>query len=153
MGLLDMYFDAAVVFVTHSSLLFKLAVAILCEKHAILLIERYSWNPKYQIMLLKLSLKADKNSLWTSVGGSRILSHCVKAKLNLFFILIFSFIKNAFINAIYLILTFNNYLKSLVANLTGKDHKNITLFMKKSKIVFRIKYLCKGVFFKRKSMK
>ena len=104
-------------------------------------------------MLSKLSLKADKNSLWTSVGGSRILSHCVKAKLNLFFILIFSFIKNAFINAIYLILTFNNYLKSLVANLTGKDHKNITLFMKKSKIVFRIKYLCKGVFFKRKSMK
>ena len=29
LGLLDMYFDAAVVFVTNSSLLFRLAVAIL----------------------------------------------------------------------------------------------------------------------------
>ena len=31
LGLLGMYFDAAVVFVTKSSLLFKLAVAILCS--------------------------------------------------------------------------------------------------------------------------
>ena len=31
LGLLGMYFDAAVVFVTKSSLLFKLAVAILCN--------------------------------------------------------------------------------------------------------------------------
>ena len=31
LGLLGMYFDAAVVFVTKSSLLFRLAVAILCE--------------------------------------------------------------------------------------------------------------------------
>ena len=31
LGLLGMYFDAAVVFVTKSSLLFSLAVAILCE--------------------------------------------------------------------------------------------------------------------------
>ena len=30
LGLLGMYFDAAVVFVTKSSLLFRLAVAILC---------------------------------------------------------------------------------------------------------------------------
>ena len=30
LGLLGMYFDAAVVFVTNSSLLFRLAVAILC---------------------------------------------------------------------------------------------------------------------------
>ena len=30
LGLLDMYFDAAVVFVTSHSLLFKLALAILC---------------------------------------------------------------------------------------------------------------------------
>ena len=30
MGLLGMYFDAVVVFVTNSSLLFRLAVAILC---------------------------------------------------------------------------------------------------------------------------
>ena len=30
LGLLDMYFDAAVVFVTNSSLLFRLAMAILC---------------------------------------------------------------------------------------------------------------------------
>ena len=39
LGLLGMYFDAAVVFVTKSSLLFKLAVAILCpekgKNHAI----------------------------------------------------------------------------------------------------------------------
>ena len=79
-------------------------------------------------MLSKLSLKADKNSLWTSVGGSRIWYHFVKAKLNPCFILIFSFIKSGFINAIYMILSFNNYLKSLVANLPGKDHENITLF-------------------------
>ena len=32
LGLLGMYFDAAVVFVTKSSLLFKVAVAILCNK-------------------------------------------------------------------------------------------------------------------------
>ena len=31
LGLLSMYFDAAVVFVTKSSLLFRLAVAILCS--------------------------------------------------------------------------------------------------------------------------
>ena len=31
LGLLGMYFDAAVVFVTKSSLLFRLAVAILCS--------------------------------------------------------------------------------------------------------------------------
>ena len=31
LGLLGMYFDAAVVFVTNSSLFFRLAVAILCE--------------------------------------------------------------------------------------------------------------------------
>ena len=31
LGLLGMYFDAAVVFVTKSSLLFRLALAILCE--------------------------------------------------------------------------------------------------------------------------
>ena len=31
LGLLGMYFDAAVVFVTKSSLLFRLAVAILCK--------------------------------------------------------------------------------------------------------------------------
>ena len=30
LGLLGMYFDAAVVFVTNSSLLFRLAMAILC---------------------------------------------------------------------------------------------------------------------------
>ena len=32
LGLLGMYFDAAVVFVTKSSLLFRLAVAILCTE-------------------------------------------------------------------------------------------------------------------------
>ena len=32
LGLLGMYFDAAVVFVTKSSLLFKLAMAILCTE-------------------------------------------------------------------------------------------------------------------------
>ena len=32
LGLLGMYFDAAVVFVTKSSLFFRLAVAILCQK-------------------------------------------------------------------------------------------------------------------------
>ena len=32
LGLLGMYFDAAVVFVMKSSLLFRLAVAILCVK-------------------------------------------------------------------------------------------------------------------------
>ena len=32
LGLLGMYFDAAVVFVKKSSLLFRLAVAILCAK-------------------------------------------------------------------------------------------------------------------------
>ena len=32
MGLLGMYFDAVVVFVTKSSLLFRLAVAILCSR-------------------------------------------------------------------------------------------------------------------------
>ena len=31
LGLLGMYFDAAVVFVTNSSLLFRLVVAILCH--------------------------------------------------------------------------------------------------------------------------
>ena len=31
LGLLNMYFDAAVLFVTKSSLLFRLAVAILCD--------------------------------------------------------------------------------------------------------------------------
>ena len=31
LGLLGVYFDAAVVFVTKSSLLFRLAVAILCQ--------------------------------------------------------------------------------------------------------------------------
>ena len=33
LGLLGMYFDAAVVFVTKSSLLFRLAVAILCQEN------------------------------------------------------------------------------------------------------------------------
>ena len=33
LGFLGMYFDAAVVFVTNSSLLLRLAVAILCEKN------------------------------------------------------------------------------------------------------------------------
>ena len=32
LGLLGMYFDAAVVFVTKSSLLFRLVVAILCKQ-------------------------------------------------------------------------------------------------------------------------
>ena len=33
LGLLGMYFDAAVVFVTNSSILFRLAVAILCSTY------------------------------------------------------------------------------------------------------------------------
>ena len=32
LGLLGMYFDAAVVFITNSSLLFRLAMAILCDR-------------------------------------------------------------------------------------------------------------------------
>ena len=35
LGLLDMYFDAAVVFVTNSSLLFRLALAILCTQKSL----------------------------------------------------------------------------------------------------------------------
>ena len=41
LGLLGMYFDAAVVFVTNSSLLFRLAVAILCVKVAVLCARQY----------------------------------------------------------------------------------------------------------------
>ena len=36
LSLLGMYFDAAVVFVTNSSLLFRLAVAILCISNSVL---------------------------------------------------------------------------------------------------------------------
>ena len=49
LGLLGMYFDAAVVFVTKSSLLFRLTVAILCVKIELirtikLPIETNSWD-------------------------------------------------------------------------------------------------------------
>ena len=40
LGLLGMYFDAAVVFVTKSSLLFRLAVAILCYVRVCFLMQR-----------------------------------------------------------------------------------------------------------------
>ena len=43
LGLLGMYFDAAVVFVTKSSLFFRLAVAILCKV-----------SEKYQFLIFKI---------------------------------------------------------------------------------------------------
>ena len=45
LGLLGMYFDAAVVFVTSQILLLRLAVAILC-----LSVKKPSWNPKIHLL-------------------------------------------------------------------------------------------------------
>ena len=52
LGLLGMYFDAAVVFVTNSSLLFRLAVAILCLVSSR---DQIANNSKFPIMNFEFS--------------------------------------------------------------------------------------------------
>ena len=44
LGLLGMHFDAVVVFVTKSSLFFRLAVAILCVMTASMMVEAYLYK-------------------------------------------------------------------------------------------------------------
>ena len=50
LGLLGMYFDAAVVFVTKSSLFFRLAVAILCTLDETYLEMKFGLNLKTQLL-------------------------------------------------------------------------------------------------------
>ena len=74
LGLLGMYFDAAVVFVTSQTLLFRLALAILCfdvkfnptlislQRESLLIVKEYLLCPVSTLMnsdveLLKMSLK------------------------------------------------------------------------------------------------